>query len=375
MPVQTLDSIRQIAAADWDALLPGAAQPFLRHAFLACLEDSGSAVAATGWQPSHRLWRDERGELRAILPAWIKSHSRGEYVFDWGWAEACQRAGIAYYPKLLTAVPFSPVVGPRLLGVPAACAQLLQAVSTTLGEQGLSSWHLNFNEPAEAALLARQPGWLQRSGCQFHWFNRGYRDFQDFLDGFASRKRKQVRKERELVAGQGLEFVWLAGHELSQAQWDFVYRCYANTYWLRGQSPYLSREFFSLLAERMPAAIRVNLVRQGVRPVAMAFLLRDGECLYGRYWGCLQDFANLHFETCFYQGIEQAIAGGLQRFDAGAQGEHKLVRGFEPVLTQSWHYLEHAGLRAAVASFLREEHEQVLRYREQALAALPYRRG
>lgn len=375
MPVQTLDSIRQIAAADWDALLPGAAQPFLRHAFLACLEDSGSAVAATGWQPSHRLWCDARGELRAILPAWIKSHSRGEYVFDWGWAEACQRAGIAYYPKLLTAVPFSPVVGPRLLGAPAACAQLLQAVSATLAEQGLSSWHLNFTEPAEAALLAHQPGWLQRSGCQFHWFNRGYRDFQDFLDGFASRKRKQVRKERELVAGQGLEFVWLAGDELSEAQWDFVYRCYANTYWLRGQSPYLSREFFSLLAERMPAAIRVNLVRQGARPVAMAFLLRDAECLYGRYWGCLQEFANLHFETCFYQGIEQAIAGGLQRFDAGAQGEHKLVRGFEPVLTQSWHYLEHAGLRAAVASFLREEHEQVLRYREQALAALPYRRG
>ncbi|MWV13951.1 GNAT family N-acetyltransferase [Pseudomonas sp. R-28-1W-6] len=375
MPVQTLDSIRQITAADWDALLPGAAQPFLRHAFLACLEDSGSAVAATGWQPSHRLWRDARGELRAILPAWIKSHSRGEYVFDWGWAEACQRAGIAYYPKLLTAVPFSPVVGPRLLGAPAACAQLLGEVSATLGEQGLSSWHLNFNEPAEAALLARQPGWLQRSGCQFHWFNRGYRDFQDFLDGFASRKRKQVRKERELVAGQGLEFVWLAGHELSEAQWDFVYRCYANTYRLRGQAPYLTREFFSLLAERMPEAIRVNLVRQGARPVAMAFLLSAGDSLYGRYWGCLQDFANLHFETCFYQGIEQAIAGGLQRFDAGAQGEHKLVRGFEPVLTQSWHYLEHAGLRAAVASFLREEHEQVLRYREQALAALPYRRG
>lgn len=375
MPVQTLDSIRQIAAADWDALLPGAAQPFLRHAFLACLEDSGSAVAATGWQPSHRLWRDARGELRAILPAWIKRHSHGEYVFDWGWAEACQRAGIAYYPKLLTAVPFSPVVGPRLLGAPAACAQLLGEVSATLGEQGLSSWHLNFNEPAEAALLARQPGWLQRSGCQFHWFNRGYRDFQDFLDGFASRKRKQVRKERELVAGQGLEFVWLAGHELSEAQWDFVYRCYANTYRLRGQAPYLTREFFSLLAERMPEAIRVNLVRQGARPVAMAFLLSAGDSLYGRYWGCLQDFANLHFETCFYQGIEQAIAGGLQRFDAGAQGEHKLVRGFEPVLTQSWHYLEHAGLRAAVASFLHEEHEQVLRYREQALAALPYRRG
>lgn len=375
MPVQTLDSIRQVAAADWDALLPGAAQPFLRHAFLACLEDSGSAVAASGWQPSHRLWRDAGGELRAILPAWIKSHSRGEYVFDWGWAEACQRAGIAYYPKLLTAVPFSPVVGPRLLGAPAACVQLLAEVSATLAEQGLSSWHLNFTELAEAALLSRQPGWLPRSGCQFHWFNRGYRDFQDFLDGFASRKRKQVRKERELVAGQGLEFVWLAGDELSEAQWDFVYRCYANTYWLRGQSPYLSREFFSLLAERMPAAIRVNLVRQGARPVAMAFLLRDGECLYGRYWGCLQEFANLHFETCFYQGIEQAIAGGLQRFDAGAQGEHKLVRGFEPVLTQSWHYLEHAGLRAAVADFLQEEREHVLAYLEQARQALPYRRG
>ncbi len=374
MPIQTLSRLADLNPASWDALLPSA-QPFVRHAFLSALEDSGSVGAGTGWQPEHRLLRDARGELLAALPLYRKRHSYGEYVFDWAWADACQRAGIAYYPKLLCAVPFSPVHGARLLGDLSAHGAMLDELTETLPSLGISGLHLNFTDAAADAVLSGRAGWLERIGCQFHWHNRGYRDFQDFLDALASRKRKQLRKEREQVALQGVEFDWLGGDQLSEAQWDFVYACYANTYHVRGQAPYLTRTFFSLLAERMPQAIRVVLARQHGRPVAMAFSLTDGEVLYGRYWGCLGEFDRLHFETCFYQGIEQAIAAGWQRFDAGAQGEHKLIRGFEPVITRSWHYLAHPGLRAAVAEFLTQERAGVQAYAEAARQALPYRQA
>lgn len=290
-----------------------------------------------------------------------------------GWADACQRAGIAYYPKLLGAVPFSPVTGQRLLGDTTAAVQLLDELEHDLPRQGLSGLHINFTEAGADALFAGREGWLRRLGCQYHWFNRDYRDFQDFLDALTSRKRKQLRKEREQVAGQGIEFRWQQGGELVEADWDFVYACYANTYHVRGRAPYLTRAFFSLLAERMPEAIRVVTACQGMRPVAMALSLVDGETFYGRYWGCLGDFDRLHFETCFYQGIERAIAEGLGRFDAGAQGEHKLIRGFEPVLTRSWHYLLHPGLRAAVSEFLVEESVAIQAYAEEARTLLPYR--
>lgn len=374
MPISTLHRLADLDAAAWDALVPGA-QPFLRHAFLGALEDSGSVGAGSGWKPAHQLWLDAQGQPVAALPAYVKSHSYGEYVFDHGWADACRRAGISYYPKLLGAVPFSPVSGPRLLGEPAAAAQLLDELSASLERQGLSGLHINFtDEPADALLRGRE-GWLERLGCQYHWRNRGYRDFQDFLEALSSRKRKQIRKEREQVAGQGIDFDWREGHQLSEAEWDFVYLCYANTYHVRGQAPYLTREFFSLLAERMPAAIRLVLARQGGRAVAMAFSLLGGDSLYGRYWGCLAEFDRLHFETCFYQGMDYAIGQGLQRFDAGAQGEHKLIRGFEPVLTRSWHYLCHPGLRAAVAEFLEQERVGVQDYAEDARGLLPYRQG
>ena len=375
MNIETLSSLGELPATEWDALAP-AGQPFLRHAFLSALEDSGSVGAHCGWQPAHRLLRDGAGRLCAAAPAYVKSHSRGEYVFDWSWADACARAGIPYYPKLLLAVPFSPVGGARLLARDSACAAaLLGAVEDGLALEGLSGAHLNFTDECADQLLSGRAGWLERLGCQFHWRNRGYRDFQDFLDALASRKRKQLRKEREQVAGQGIDFDWRRGDELSEAEWDFVHACYANTYAVRGQRPYLTRAFFSLLAARMPEAIRVVLARQGTRPVAMAFFLQGGDCLYGRYWGCLAEFDRLHFETCFYQGLEQAIGAGLARFDAGAQGEHKLVRGFEPVLTRSWHRLRHPGLHAAVAQFLVEERAGVLAYVEQARAALPYRQA
>ncbi len=372
MPLQCIATLHQLPPSDWDALLPSP-QPFLRHAFLSALEDSGSVGGRTGWQPAHRLWFDERGQLQAAMPAYVKQHSYGEYVFDHGWADACRRAGIAYYPKLLGAIPFSPVGGARLLGDRQGCASLIDALTTALHEEGLSSLHINFTQPACDEVLQGRENWLERIGCQYHWRNRGYRDFQDFLDALASRKRKQMRKEREQVAGQGIEFDWLGGHELSEAQWDFVYHCYANTYHVRGQVPYLTRDFFSLLAERMPGSIRVVLAHQHGRPVAMAFSLLDGDTLYGRYWGCLAEFDRLHFETCFYQGIAWAIEAGLARFDAGAQGEHKLIRGFEPVITRSWHYLCHPGLREAVADYLQQERIDVLAYAEQAAQHLPYR--
>ncbi|MHA6494698.1 GNAT family N-acetyltransferase [Pseudomonas borbori] len=374
MPIAAIESLASLPALTWDALC-AQPQPFLCHAFLSALEESGSVGGRSGWQPAHQVLLDGQGQVLAAMPAYLKSHSYGEYVFDHGWADACLRAGIAYYPKLLGAVPFSPVGGQRLLGDPAAAGQLLHELTADLERQGLSGLHINFTCTADDALLQGRDGWLQRLGCQFHWRNQGYRDFQDFLDGLSSRKRKQMRKEREQVAGQGIEFDWREGHQLSEAEWDFVYQCYANTYHVRGQSPYLTRPFFSLVAERMPEMIRVVLAFQGSQPVAMAFSLVGGDSFYGRYWGCLAEFDRLHFETCFYQGMDYAIAHGLQRFDAGAQGEHKLIRGFEPVITHSWHYLCHPGLRAAVVDFLERERIGVHAYAEEARGLLPYRQA
>jgi predicted N-acyltransferase len=374
MSVRIISSLSSVPAAQWDAL-QAEPQPFLRHAFLSALEDSGTLGPRSGWRAEHQLLERD-GRLLAALPAYRKWHSYGEYVFDHGWADACRRAGIAYYPKLLCAVPFSPVTGPRLLAHNLEDGMaLLAKLPAYLEAEGLSSAHLNFTEPQLDAHMQGLPGWMERLGCQYHWHNRGYRDFQDFLDTLSSRKRKQMRKEREQVMAQGMSFEWRTGHELLEEEWDFVYLCYANTYAVRGQSPYLTREFFSLLAERMPEAIRVVFAMQQGRAVAMAFSLVGGDSLYGRYWGCLAEFDRLHFETCFYQGMDYAIAEGFKRFDAGAQGEHKLIRGFEPTITRSWHYLLHPGLQSAVAEFLEQERAGVLAYAEEARAALPYRQG
>ena len=373
MSLTLLTQLADIPASQWDALTPNA-QPFMRHAFLSALEESGSVSRATGWQPQHLLWC-EGDKVLAAMPGYAKTHSMGEYVFDHAWAEASQRARIPYYPKWLSAVPFSPVSGARLLGNEHAGALLLQALPQFLEQQALYSAHINFSDARVHQHLAGDERWLPRLGCQYHWHNRGFRDFQDFLDLLTSRKRKQLRKERELVASQGVEFAWYEGAQLSEAQWDFIYDCYANTYLVRGRQPYLTRLFFSLLAQSMPAAIRVIIASQHGDPVAMAFSLVDGDTLYGRYWGCLEEFNRLHFETCFWQGMEYAIAHGLQRFDAGAQGEHKLIRGFEPVLTESWHRLRHPGLHDAVADFLQQERDGVRAWAEEARSALPWRQS
>ncbi|MFZ4832388.1 GNAT family N-acetyltransferase [Rouxiella sp. Mn2063] len=371
MSLVSLASLADIPAHQWDTLA-ATDYPFLRHAFLSSLEESGSLGPRSGWQADHLLWA-ENGQYLAAIPGYRKQHSYGEYVFDHSWADACHRAGIDYYPKWLGAVPLSPVTGPRLLGDAAAAAKLLQQLPDYLAQHQLSSAHINFTDERDNGLFTRDPHWLSRLGCQYHWHNRGYRDFQDFLDTLTSRKRKQMRKEREQVAAQGIEFEWLDARNVSETQWDFVYACYANTYTIRRRAPYLTRAFFSLLAERMPEAIRLVIAKQQGQPVAMAFSLVSGDTFFGRYWGCLAEFDRLHFETCFYQGMDYMISQGLSRFDAGAQGEHKLIRGFEPVITHSWHYLRHPGLREVVAEFLQRESEAVSDWAVEARDALPFR--
>ena len=370
--LEVLNSISLINAEQWDSLLPND-YPFLRHGFLQALEESGSVSSATGWQPEHRVIRED-GVITAIMPLYLKRHSYGDYVFDFQWAEAWERAGRRYYPKYLCAIPFSPVQGPRLLARDDASARiLLDALDQDLQQHGVSGLHLLFNGEEEARWL-REQGWLQRLGCQFHWYNRGYSCFDDFLASCQSRKRKNFRKERQLIADHGIEFQWLSGDEISAADWQRFYPFYAATYLKRGREPYLTPEFFNLLSANLSGSLRLLFARYQGQDVAGAFFLADSTTLYGRYWGCLEEYDRLHFETCFYQGMERCIAEGLQRFDAGAQGEHKLLRGFEPVLTQSWHKLQ-PGLQEAVDDFLVYERQQVRAYQQEAQSYLPYRRN
>ena len=372
LDLESLTSIAQISAAQWDGLL-ASSYPFARHGFLYALEESGSVTAATGWQPAHRVV-SQNGVVQAVMPLYLKQHSYGEYVFDFQWAEAWERAGRRYYPKYLSAIPFSPVQGPRLLSRTAEAAQvLLHSLNEDLLGQKVSSLHLLFNEGEEVAWLQEQ-GWLQRLGCQFHWFNRDYDCFDDFLAACNSRKRKNFRKERQVIAAQGIEFQWLAGNEISPADWARFYPFYAATYLKRGRQPYLTPAYFTLLGEGVAESLRLVFARHQGRDVAGALFLAGDDTLYGRYWGCLDEYDSLHFETCFYQGMERCIAEGFQRFDAGAQGEHKLLRGFEPVLTQSWHKMQ-PGLHEAVADFLVQERDGVKAYSEDAKTYLPYRRA
>lgn len=373
MKIRQLAHIAEIPAEHWDSLLTSD-YPFIRHAFLAALENSGSVCAEQGWEPAHLVVTNDDGSLQAALPLYRKLHSYGEYVFDFQWAQAWERAGRAYYPKLLAAIPYSPVQGPRLLFRCEPSRDLLLAhVQGILQRDQLSGVHLLFNT-GEENLALQAAGWEQRLGCQFHWFNRGYNSFDDFLAACNSRKRKNFRKERQSVAAQGIDFHWLTGEQLTPAVWEAFYPFYAATYLKRGQQPYLTPAFFQMLGESMPQAIRLVFARHDGRDVAGAFFLADKDALYGRYWGCLEEYDRLHFETCFYQGMERCIAEGLARFDAGAQGEHKLIRGFEPVLTQSWHQLQEP-LHAAVTDFLLRERQGIQAYQLDAQGYLPYRQA
>lgn len=358
MRARVLDSITDISAEQWNALGGGPASPpypFLRHEFLDALERHGAAGPRTGWQPHHLLLEDTAGHVLAATPLYLKSHSYGEFVFDFSWAEASQRLGRDYYPKLLNAVPFNPVTGPRLLARDIeARMQLAQAVRRQAETLGLSSAHALFLNEADRCAYAHA-GFLLRKDCHYQWFNPGYRDFEDYLEGLAGRRRKEIRRERRKVAEAGIRFEVLAGSEVPEALWPTIYRCYASTYQLRGQPPYLSLECLKAIGARLGTEVRIFTAYRGDALIAIAYMLESGDTLYGRHWGCLEEHPGLHFEACYYQGIEHCIRQRLARFDAGAQGEHKLHRGFTPVATWSAHWLADTRLRAAVTAYVRRE--------------------
>lgn len=353
--------------------------PFISHEFLRALEESGSARAETGWAPQHLVLDDGAGGILACMPCYLKSHSRGEYVFDWGWADAFERAGGTYYPKLLTAVPFTPVTGRRLL-VPAAgnAAEreryLVNAAAGLLERHGISSLHINFPSGAEWERLGKL-GLLQRTDQQFHWFNDGYDTFDAFLASLASRKRKAIRKERREALVEGLEIEWVTGSDLTEAHWDAFFAFYTDTGARKWGRPYLTRSFFSLVTESMAEDILLILCKRAGRYIAGALNFIGGDALYGRYWGCLEHHPCLHFETCYYQAIDYAIAHGLARVEAGAQGPHKIARGYLPQTTYSAHLIADPSLRRAVADYLQHERLYVEAENAELSEHSPFRRG
>ena len=362
-----------IPADQWDALA-GTGNPFVGHAFLSALEDSGSVGPGTGWNPAPIMIEDARGTPLAAMPAWLKSHSQGEYVFDHAWADAWHRAGGRYYPKLQIAVPFTPATGPRLLLADEAyAAPLLRAAETLCAQNGLSSAHATFIEPGQRHLFERA-GWLLRNDIQFHWHNRGYGSFEDFLADLSSRKRKDLRKERAR-AQEGVEIRHVSGGDLRPEHWDAFWVFYQDTGARKWGQPYLTREAFDLFGERMAERILLVLAFVEGAPIAGALNFIGEEALYGRYWGCTVERPFLHFELCYYQAIDAAIARGLARVEAGAQGGHKLARGYEPVPTWSAHWLADAGFREAVADFLEREREGVAQDSLYLAGRTPFRKG
>jgi uncharacterized protein len=373
--VRVHSAIAEIPAATWDACA-GNVNPTVSHIFLNALEESGSTTARTGWMPQHLSLLGSDGEIVGIVPLYAKSHSYGEYIFDYGWADAYERAGGRYYPKLLSAVPFTPVPGPRLMlrpgASPRAREHLLAGMVEFTKQRRISSLHVNFPDPGEAEALAKA-GFLQRLGQQFHWMNEGYRDFDDFLAALNSRKRKAVKKERREALARGLEIEVLTGPDLKSRHWDAFFEFYLATSDRKWGSAYLNRRFFAMIGERMPEKIVLVMARHGSDYVAGAFNLLGKDTIYGRNWGSYGDYKFLHFECCYYQAIEFAIARGLKRVEAGAQGPHKIQRGYLPVPTYSAHLIPDPAFRRAVAQFLTRE-RQMIEHKMEGLAEFsPFR--
>ena len=363
--------VGDLPADEWDALTGG--NPFLSHAFLTALEESGSVGPGSGWDPVPITIAGADGKIAAALPAYLKAHSQGEYVFDHAWADAWHRAGGSYYPKLQIAVPFTPATGPRLLlADPALATPLLRAAEQVCEDNGLSSAHATFIAPEQVPLF-EAAGWMLRSDIQFHWENRGYASFDDFLAALSSRKRKDIRKERA-AAQEGVEIRHLTGAGILPEHWDAFWAFYQDTGARKWGRPYLTREAFTLLGERLADRILLVMAFIGETPVAGALNFIGPDTLYGRYWGARLDKPFLHFELCYYQAIDAAIALGLSRVEAGAQGGHKLARGYEPVETWSAHYIVHPGFRAAVADFLDRERQGVAQDRLYLAERAPFKK-
>jgi hypothetical protein len=357
--IRVVTRMADLDAGEWNALAGDS--PFVQHAFLNALEATECVGPHIGWEPVHlALFRGNR--LDAAMPLYVKHHSWGEFVFDWAWADAYRRHGLHYYPKLVCCVPFSPVPGPRLLAKrDADRATLIQAALKFTQESGFSSLHILFPTQPDHAALAATP-LLHRSGFQFHWHNAGYAGFDDFLAAMTHDKRKKIRQERKKLASLGVTFRWVEGRTSTDADWDFFYRCYADTYARHRSEPHLNRAFFAALRETMPDNLLLIIADKNGEPTACSFCVMDGQRLYGRHWGTLEYVPGLHFETCYQQGIEYAIAHGLQVFEGGAQGEHKLSRGLVPTATHSWHWLENAEFREAVDRFLERETDALSHY-------------
>ncbi len=374
--LECLSSLSGVDPAAWNRLTGD--DPFLRYEFLSALEESGCVGKGTAWEPHHIVLRTGTNELLGALPLYLKHDSRGEFVFDWSWADAYERAGLNYYPKLVCSVPFTPATGARLLIQPSdyACAvgeQLIHSARNMVEELGASSLHFLFPTEPQRSMLSSH-GFLTRKSCQFHWHNNAYRDFDDFLSRFSSAKRKKARRERRRILEAEIEFEHLRGDEPSASDWDAIFDFYSRTFVRRGRPPYLNRAFFDRIASTMPENLVILLARYQGQPIATAICFRSRDTLYGRYWGSLADFHSLHFEACYYQGIDYCIREGLQRFEPGTQGEHKLSRGFTPTATWSCHWLSDSGFHKAIEEFLVRETAHIDLYMEHLEERMPYRR-
>lgn len=380
MHITQLTSVHDLPESDWNALV-GCDYPFLRHEFLAALEDSKATSADTGWQPLHLLALADDQTPLALLPVFIKSHSYGEYVFDWSWADAYHRSGREYYPKLLTAIPFTPATGPRLCVANSLAetdiAEVTDALFSHLKQLAkqisASSWHCLF-PPETVSEHLRERGFSQRQGCQFHWFNQGFNNFDDFLGTFSSRKRKNLRKERQKVPDQGITLKRHLGTDLAPEDWQRFYDFYRRTYLKRsGHDGYLNRQFFEQLGSTMADQLLLVEAYENDRAIAASLFFYSSSHLYGRYWGALREYDGLHFEACYYQGIEFAIERGISVFDPGAQGEHKIQRGFTPIRTWSNHWMADPQLHQAVADFVQREQPSIDAYIAEATSLLPFK--
>ncbi len=380
LTIQFINHIHDVPLLEWNRIA-GTDYPFMRYEFLAALEISGAVSPENGWTPKHLVAYNAAGKLVAIAPCYLKDHSYGEYVFDWPWANAYHENGLKYYPKLLIAIPFTPCAGPRFVVAPdqdvtTVTRQCLQAI-IALGQQNhVSSWHLLFPHAALVEQLDQaqyEAGLMQRIGSQYHWYNDGYETFVDYLDAMTSRKRKTIRREREKVAAQGISFLRLSGEEISAKQLNDFYVFYHATYMKRGSYGYLNHDFFEQLVDTMPENLLFVFAQKEGESVASALFLLGGETIYGRYWGCLELYDQLHFETCYYQGIEYCIDRKLAHFDAGAQGEHKIQRGFKPIETYSYHWIAHPGFRDAIENYLQQESTHIREYIGQVQSSLPFK--